>query len=169
MNPHGTMVVKGVCRGCDLDVEVAAPPGRTTWRGPCPSCGRPDVYASRAPTGREHRTPLHVVAATPPVEPMAGRPAVLYRCFSANGALLYVGQSIRAAERLSQHEAAQPWWPLVARVDLEHFADLAECLGAERTAIKSERPRHNVQHAEPIPELVEYVQLLWSREGDGRA
>jgi len=72
-------------------------------------------------------------------------PAV-YRCFSASGALVYVGATRSLAYRLRQHELSSHWWPLVARVEDERFADMDTAFAAEALAIKAERPSHNGGH-----------------------
>jgi hypothetical protein len=72
----------------------------------------------------------------------------LYRFYAANGLLLYVGISLHAAHRASQHKREKEWWPHVAKMEIEHLAMTR--LEAERyevVVIQRERPRHNVQHA----------------------
>lgn len=69
-------------------------------------------------------------------------PAV-YRCFSADGRLLYVGAARSLAYRLRQHELGTPWWPLVARVDDERFSNIDAALDAETKAIETESPVYN--------------------------
>jgi hypothetical protein len=75
----------------------------------------------------------------------------LYRMFAADGRLLYVGISSRAALRWQQHRHERPWWSEVATVTVEHFASRAEALGAELTAIREERPAHNLAGASAVP------------------
>ena len=44
----------------------------------------------------------------------------LYRFYNAADQLLYIGISLHAAARASQHSKAQPWWQDVARMDVTH-------------------------------------------------
>jgi hypothetical protein len=70
----------------------------------------------------------------------------LYRHFDAAGELLYVGVSISAVARLSEHARASRWASQIARVDIERHPTREAALAAEAAAIKAERPRYNTQH-----------------------
>lgn len=70
----------------------------------------------------------------------------LYRFFDNDGALLYVGISLSAAQRASQHKHEKQWWPDVARMDVERHPNRAAALDAERHAITTERPIYNIVH-----------------------
>ena len=72
--------------------------------------------------------------------PKAG-PTELYRHFDPNGALLYVGISLSAIERLRQHRATSDWFDQIARVDIEMFPSRKEAVAAERHAVKTEGPK----------------------------
>lgn len=74
----------------------------------------------------------------------------LYRAYDAGGALLYVGISLSWAKRLKDHEV-QEWLHQVSTVTLEHFSNRDDAQLAERSAIKSERPIHNVIYNRPAP------------------
>jgi predicted GIY-YIG superfamily endonuclease len=83
---------------------------------------------------------------------MTGAPAgrtALYRLYDSADALLYVGIAEDPKKRWSEHAADKPWWSNVAQRDVEWFSarELAEA--AERVAITSEAPLHNVRHARP--------------------
>jgi hypothetical protein len=73
----------------------------------------------------------------------------LYRLYDSTDSLLYVGIAEDPKKRWGEHAADKPWWSDVSRRDVEWFAgrDLAE--DAERLAIASEGPLHNVRHAVP--------------------
>lgn len=71
-------------------------------------------------------------------------PTDLYRFYDSSETLLYVGISLSAAHRASQHRAEKPWWPEVARMDVEHLPSRQEALTAELAAIRTEHPIHNV-------------------------
>ncbi|MFI5831065.1 helix-turn-helix domain-containing protein [Streptomyces sp. NPDC051578] len=68
----------------------------------------------------------------------------LYRLFAEDGRLLYIGISHSARFRLMQH-VRKPWWPDVARKEMERHPNRATALRAERVAIQKERPIWNVQ------------------------
>lgn len=68
----------------------------------------------------------------------------LYRHFDKDGALLYVGISLNAVQRLAQHRDASHWFADIASVKVEWFADRKEALAAERAAITAENPQHNL-------------------------
>lgn len=71
----------------------------------------------------------------------------LYRHFNAAGDLLYVGISLSAVHRLSQHRDSSPWFSEIARVEVQAYLTRDAALEAERAAIMSERPKHNKVHA----------------------
>lgn len=73
------------------------------------------------------------------------RTAILYRYFSADGALLYIGMTERWADRAAQHES-KPWVKLAASVTMEQFPDRISLAEAERAAIMAEKPIFNVTH-----------------------
>jgi excinuclease UvrABC nuclease subunit len=72
------------------------------------------------------------------------KPAV-YRMFDADGALLYVGRSIDALQRLSSHRKVKAWWTDVATVTVTHYDDELEACRDELAAISSEQPKYNAQ------------------------
>jgi hypothetical protein len=72
-------------------------------------------------------------------------PVALYRHFDATGALLYVGVSLNAVQRLRQHRLS-PWTEDIANVTVEYYADRDAALNAERQAIVDEGPLHNRAH-----------------------
>ena len=73
----------------------------------------------------------------------------LYRIYSADDTLLYVGVTTNPVERLRSyaHKRGRKWWVSVDRITLLWFAENYEALAAERTVIKSERPVHNKRSA----------------------
>ena len=68
----------------------------------------------------------------------------LYRYFDAEGRLLYVGISFSAIARASQHRSGKGWWVQVANMTVEHLSTREEATEAERVAILTERPIHNI-------------------------
>lgn len=72
------------------------------------------------------------------------RPTALYRLFSKDGALLYVGVTIDIDQRWASHERSKPWWPQVEERRVEWYANRPLALAAELNAIQTERPLHNI-------------------------
>lgn len=72
----------------------------------------------------------------------------LYRLYDGQDRLLYVGVTIRSlGERFTAHASSKPWWGEVVGVHLEWFSHNAAALEAERAAIRTERPTHNIRSA----------------------
>jgi predicted GIY-YIG superfamily endonuclease len=76
--------------------------------------------------------------ATPPV---AERTAV-YRLFSSDGELLYVGTSGEPGRRFTQH-TDKHWWPEVTRHEIVWHDSRQLALAAESAAIRGENPKYN--------------------------
>lgn len=101
----------------------------------------------------------------------------VYRIYDAEDGLLYVGITGGNVKRLHQHRRDKPWWESAARIELVHFATREEAMRAEREAIQTERPVHNIHHAELVPanyvrmtvrlplEIFEELQSMADREG----
>lgn len=77
----------------------------------------------------------------------------LYRFYSATGELLYVGITLNPSARWKRHRRDKPWWSEVARITLETHPDRPAVLAAERAAIETEHPQHNVVHNGRRPAL----------------
>lgn len=76
----------------------------------------------------------------------------LYRYFSAEGALLYIGISNAPFKRIGQHKAGRrDAMREVARIDIEWFDTKAEAVVAEKQAVASECPPWN-DHFSTTPE-----------------
>ncbi len=69
---------------------------------------------------------------------------VLYRFYGTDDALLYVGLTRDPSRRLARHAGDKSWWTDVARVEFSHFGSLQELRDAEREAITTEKPLHNI-------------------------
>lgn len=74
----------------------------------------------------------------------------LYRLYARDGSLLYIGIADSATRRFSQHARQKVWWPEVANITLETHPNRQAAENAEREAIRSEHPLHNVVHAARI-------------------
>jgi hypothetical protein len=67
----------------------------------------------------------------------------IYRCFDADGVLLYVGCSRNPERRMDGHRSRSTWASQVARRADEWFPTVEAALGAEYMAIVDENPLHN--------------------------
>ena len=79
---------------------------------------------------------------------------VLYRLYAADGTLLYVGITDQLLERFREHRCHRRWWPEVAGQSFTRYDTRGEAEEAERAAICSEAPVHNVlgtpRHGEAV-------------------
>jgi predicted GIY-YIG superfamily endonuclease len=69
----------------------------------------------------------------------------VYRCYSDQGQLLYVGTTGQLGKRFASH-AQKFWFVQVRGITLEWYPTELEALNAERRAIHVEHPKFNVQH-----------------------
>lgn len=81
-------------------------------------------------------------------EDVAAGPCV-YRCFTADGSLVYIGSTSTRLKRLKIHETQSGWWPEVADVKTDRFPTIFEARAAERLAIIAEAPAYNKQYRRP--------------------
>lgn len=79
------------------------------------------------------------------------REHAVYRFFDSEGGLLYVGSSYKITDRVVCHAQLSPWVYAATRIDIEWFPTRLEAQRAERVAIRTEDPRHNIRHREQIP------------------
>lgn len=70
----------------------------------------------------------------------------LYRHWDKEGGLLYVGISLSAVARLSQHSNHSGWYSDIDKVTIETFDDRESAINAEIKAIRSENPKYNIQN-----------------------
>lgn len=68
----------------------------------------------------------------------------LYRMYDNCDYLLYVGISISVMSRLESHWSSKEWIGEVSKITIERFSNQEELANAERLAIKSESPIHNI-------------------------
>lgn len=73
----------------------------------------------------------------------------LYRHFDQDGVLLYVGISLNAIQRLSQHRDHSSWFGSIARVEIKTFETREAAMEAERVTIANENPKYNVRRPPP--------------------
>lgn len=86
--------------------------------------------------------------------PWRGRP-VIYRCYDADGALLYIGSSGQVESRMETHARTSFWRVRVARVRIQLAPDLFTARRMEADAIRTENPRFNIHHRKPRSQWVE--------------
>jgi hypothetical protein len=88
-------------------------------------------------------------------------PTQLYRHYDKDGQLLYVGISLSAVSRLSQHKE-KPWYTEIATVTIETLPTRAHALRAERRAIWGESPRYNVAGTSDlsVDDIVDLAKLI---------
>lgn len=86
-------------------------------------------------------------------------PTALYRHFDSSGALLYVGISLSAINRLSQHMDASHWSEQITRVSIEWLPSRKAALEAEELAITAENPLHNLKRPKPPRDRLERYQM----------
>ena len=70
----------------------------------------------------------------------------LYRYFDADGNLLYVGISLSALNRAIQHKTTAGWWSQQRSMTRETYPTRQAAEDAERRAIITEKPAHNIMH-----------------------
>lgn len=67
----------------------------------------------------------------------------LYRFFSQNGTLLYVGISLSALSRYRNHKTSANWWLEISSIQVVNYPSKELAVAAEKEAIISERPLYN--------------------------
>lgn len=87
----------------------------------------------------------------------------LYRHLDAEGRLLYVGISLSALNRLSQHKTTAHWFASIAKVTIETFPSHKEALEAEKLAIKTDNPAWNISRPKTEPPYREFRAAKWPR------
>ena len=87
-------------------------------------------------------------------------PHAVYRLFSAEDVLLYIGMSKNFGRRWMQEAAEKPWWPEVKRQTVEWYDSQDEAAAAETAAIGVEHPVHNLRglpaHLRRVPPRPEF-------------
>jgi predicted transcriptional regulator len=70
----------------------------------------------------------------------------VYRFFSADGWLLYVGMTVNTLVRFAHHRASAPWWHLADqnRTAITWYDSRTEAASAEIAAIEAEKPEWNI-------------------------
>lgn len=86
----------------------------------------------------------------------------VYRHFSEDGELLYVGVTWNVIVRSYQHSLRSRWWPLVDHIEAVAYDDRESAERAETEAIFREQPKFNRKDKErpKTPALTRAQQLL---------
>jgi predicted GIY-YIG superfamily endonuclease len=82
----------------------------------------------------------------------------LYRLYATDGTLLYVGVTDKLSVRFYSHSREKRWWPEVAGMRIAWYPNHAEAEEAERAAICSEDPVHNVRSTPRHGEVIRAAQ-----------
>lgn len=77
----------------------------------------------------------------------------VYRCFSGDGQLLYIGTTGNLGRRLAEH-AQKIWFLEACGITLEWYPDEASAQMAERRYIQIEHPKYNVVYRDAGPDLM---------------
>lgn len=77
---------------------------------------------------------------------LAAAPHFVYRIFSTDGSLLYIGCTVDPTARFAVHCCDQPWADLIDCQDVEGPFSRSVALEKEAAAIMREQPRFNVAH-----------------------
>ena len=77
---------------------------------------------------------------------MGKLPFTLYRLYDYNDNLLYIGKTINLVARFNNHKRRKSWWKGVRTIGLTHYDSISELANAEKAAIRSEKPLHNIQY-----------------------
>jgi plasmid replication initiation protein len=77
---------------------------------------------------------------------MAKENHTLYRHFSSDNRLLYIGRSKSKFRRLAEHEKFSRWFEEVTATTYEHYDTHKQLVDAEHIAIHNEQPIFNVAH-----------------------
>jgi prophage regulatory protein len=76
----------------------------------------------------------------------------LYRAFSENGELLYVGITGEALRRMHQHMRRSSWPDECSRIEMSYYPTRLAAEAAERAAIEAEKPKYNIIFRRVLPE-----------------
>lgn len=80
----------------------------------------------------------------------------LYHHFDRQGRLLYVGISLSHVQRLAQHRKTSHWYWDIACIKVTHYPSRNAAERAERRAIRTQNPLHNVVRPPACP-IRDYV------------
>jgi hypothetical protein len=70
----------------------------------------------------------------------------LYEVYDSSNTLLYVGISLSAISRLSQHKADKDWYYDIKKIEMTHYPTRHEAEKIERLTIRTKMPVYNITH-----------------------
>lgn len=71
----------------------------------------------------------------------------LYFHYGVRDELLYVGISLNALYRLTQHRSYSRWYKQIVRIEIENYPTREKAMEAEREAIRTRFPKFNITHS----------------------
>lgn len=87
----------------------------------------------------------------------------LYRHFDKDNRLLYVGISLHAFKRFTQHQSTARWFDQIVKMTIDQYPMWDAAVRAERIAIKMEHPLYNIAHVEaPLDDWREEMAKCWN-------
>jgi hypothetical protein len=132
------------------DIVSDTAPGQISARSPkkhrtrITFCMDAKLLAELEDMAREtHQTASEIVRDIIKRELARNQKCQLYRHWDKDGVLLYVGQSLSAVARLSQHRQS-PWFHEISKVTVETFPNIKEAMAAEARAVVDENPKYNI-------------------------
>ena len=128
----------------DLQNQPGFPPRLDRFKQP--RWSRDSIFEWRRDS-KEHQEPPVIPKSIPPEVAESERvKTYLYRHFDAENSLLYVGISLSAINRLSQHRRSA-WADQIVNVKVEQYPSRHAALVAEFIAIQTECPKHNITYS----------------------
>jgi predicted GIY-YIG superfamily endonuclease len=92
----------------------------------------------------------------------------LYRHYDKDGGLLYIGISVDPEGRTNEHRMYADWRYKSVSMAIEWFDDRQTALEAERLAIKTEKPTHNVAYNRPSADQLSPVSEAIALNFEGK-
>lgn len=97
-------------------------------------------------------------------------PTALYRLYNREDRLVYVGVTYQLEKRLYQHARDKPWWPEVARQEVDWHEHRRLALAEETRLIELYDPPYNGAHArKSLKEMNGRIDAAASRAGMSRS
>lgn len=125
----GTEVATGDSSAADGAVEQAS--------GEAQDCTEMQAPAPVSPVGK-------APDGHPPAEKTGTRRWAVYTFRDPDGTVLYVGQSMRLAERMSSHKREKEWWPEIETIEVDHVGSKNDACVLEKQLIEKFDPLHNI-------------------------
>lgn len=93
-------------------------------------------------------------------QPAGNGTTYLYRIYTADHELLYIGITDNITRRLGDHSKQQPWWATAHHYQLDAHPTRFAAETAERQTIRDEHPQHNIVGYTPQPTVIPTGALL---------